>query len=435
MARPRSVPKHRRHRQSGQAVTTLTDGLGGRRDVLLGKYGTAASRQEYARVIAEWEAAGRRLPSDNPSSGLTINQLALAFLRHADQHYRRPDGTPTSEAFEFKMSLRPLVHLYGHTPAADFGPLVLKAVRKLMVEGYEHPKYGPQTALSRGVVNHRTNRIRRAFKWSVANELVPASVLHALQAVSGLQRGRTQARETEPIGPVHPAIVAATLPHLNRHVAAMVRVQQLTGARPGEVCILRACDIDMTGHVWLYRPGSDQGPAGQHKTAYAGRKRVIAMGPQAQAIIKPFLTLNTTAFLFDPRKALEGMRADMRARRKSKVPPSQQNRRRKKPQWTPGGRYTTQAYYNCICRACKRANRDARAKAIEDGMDRQEAEARVFVPAWNPHMLRHTHATEVRRRFGLEAAQVALGHAQANVTEVYAERDLGLAVKVAQEIG
>jgi len=129
------------------------------------------------------------------------------------------------------------------------------------------------------------------------------------------------------------------------------------------------------------------------------------------------------------------MRADMRARRRTKVPPSQQNRRQKKPQWTPGERYTTQAYYNCIRRACRRADRYARGNAIEDGMEQPEAEARVFVPAWHPHMLRHNHATEVRRRFCLEAAQVALGHAQANITEVYAERDLGLAVKVAAEIG
>jgi hypothetical protein len=37
--------------------------------------------------------------------------------------------------------------------------------------------------------------------------------------------------------------------------------------------------------------------------------------------------------------------------------------------------------------------------------------------------------------FGLEAAQVSLGHSQARVTEVYAERDLTLATKVATAIG
>src|SRR5262249_337342 len=51
------VPSYRLHRQSGQGVCTLTDGTGGRRDVLLGKYGTKESRQEYARVISEWEAS------------------------------------------------------------------------------------------------------------------------------------------------------------------------------------------------------------------------------------------------------------------------------------------------------------------------------------------------------------------------------------------
>jgi integrase len=60
---------------------------------------------------------------------------------------------------------------------------------------------------------------------------------------------------------------------------------------------------------------------------------------------------------------------------------------------------------------------------------------RAGVPHWHPNQLRHTHATEVRRRFGLEAAQVMLGHARADVTQVYAERDLALATKVAAEMG
>jgi len=273
------------------------------------------------------------------------------------------------------------------------------------------------------------------FKWAVENELVSPSVLHGLQAVRGLQRSRTEARETSPIGPVHLAAVEATLPHLNRHVAAMVQLQQLTGMRPGEVCAIRPCDIEMSGTVWFYRPGSNQGPTGQHKTAHHGRQRIIALGPKCMEIIKPFLTLNTTAYLFCPAKALEGMRAEIRRKRRTKVQPSQQNRRSKGPQWTPGERFRTGAYAYCIRRACVRADREARSKAVLQGMDPKEAEARVFVPHWHPHQLRHTHATEVRRRYGLEAAQVALGHSQANVTQIYAERDLSLAVRVASEIG
>jgi hypothetical protein len=52
MSRRSSVPSHRLHRQSGQAVVTLTDGVVGRCDVLLGKHGTADTRQQYLRLIA-----------------------------------------------------------------------------------------------------------------------------------------------------------------------------------------------------------------------------------------------------------------------------------------------------------------------------------------------------------------------------------------------
>ena len=57
------------------------------------------------------------------------------------------------------------------------------------------------------------------------------------------------------------------------------------------------------------------------------------------------------------------------------------------------------------------------------------------MPYWSANQLRHSRATEVRRRYGLEAAQVALGHARADVTQVYAERDLALAEQIALEIG
>ena len=44
-------------------------------------------------------------------------------------------------------------------------------------------------------------------------------------------------------------------------------------------------------------------------------------------------------------------------------------------------------------------------------------------------------ATTIRQQFGLEAAQVTLGHASADVSQIYAERDLSLAAHVMQKIG
>ena len=54
---------------------------------------------------------------------------------------------------------------------------------------------------------------------------------------------------------------------------------------------------------------------------------------------------------------------------------------------------------------------------------------------WHPNQLRHTFATRVRKQHGLEAAQVLLGHARADVTQVYAEKNLELASAVAAQVG
>ena len=88
----------------------------------------AESRMEYARVISEWEANGRRLPQPVAvAADLTVNELTLAYWRHAEGYYLK-NGVPTSQLDCVRLSLKPLKELYGHTPARDFGPLALKAV-------------------------------------------------------------------------------------------------------------------------------------------------------------------------------------------------------------------------------------------------------------------------------------------------------------------
>jgi hypothetical protein len=80
MPRRHHIPAYRLHKQSGQAVVTLPDGFGRRRDVLLGRYGTPESRKEYARVLAEWESSGRRLPQPTVAAAdITVNELLLAY--------------------------------------------------------------------------------------------------------------------------------------------------------------------------------------------------------------------------------------------------------------------------------------------------------------------------------------------------------------------
>src|SRR5271157_4571122 len=76
------TPAYRHHKPSGQAVVTL-DG----RDIYLGRYGSPESRAEFDRLLAEWLSNGRRLPAPACGSDLTVNELASAYLDHADSYY------------------------------------------------------------------------------------------------------------------------------------------------------------------------------------------------------------------------------------------------------------------------------------------------------------------------------------------------------------
>jgi integrase len=110
------------------------------------------------------------------------------------------------------------------------------------------------------------------------------------------------------------------------------------------------------------------------KTEHHGKPRPIPIGPQAQAIILARLLKADDGYLF-PIKGASLRRA--------------------------------------VNRACQRAG----------------------IPPWTPNRIRHTVGTEVRAKYGLEAAQVLLGHSDAYVTQTYAERDLAKAADVARKIG
>ena len=110
-------------------------------------------------------------------------------------------------------------------------------------------------------------------------------------------------------------------------------------------------------------------------------------------------------------------------------------------------RHTTDTYRLAIVRACDRAfpppeplNRredETVARWRHRLTRRQKAKLATWHKAnrWHPHQLRLVYATRVRKEFALEAAQILLGHAKADVMQVYAERDAGRAVTVVKEMG
>src|SRR3982751_3984410 len=97
-ARTPRTPSYRLHRPTGQAVVTLNG-----RDYYLGRHGSPASRAEYDRLIAEWLANGRRPPAQATGPvDVSVDELLLAFWRHAESHYKAPDGSTTNELLNFK---------------------------------------------------------------------------------------------------------------------------------------------------------------------------------------------------------------------------------------------------------------------------------------------------------------------------------------------
>ena len=181
---------------------------------------------------------------------ISVNEVLLAFWRHTERYYRHPDGRPTSEIKEYKYRLRPVRELYGTTSAISFGPRALAAVRQRRLDA----------DVSCSVINRRIGRIVRAFKWASSEELVPVAAFESLRTLAGLRRGRTDARESEPVQPVELAHVTATLPHLDAHLRTMAEIQRFTGMRPGKVCDMTLTEVDRGARRGCTNPLSTRRP-------------------------------------------------------------------------------------------------------------------------------------------------------------------------------
>jgi integrase len=326
-----------------------------------------------------------------------MNELMLAYLNFANGYYVK-DGRKTDEIDCIKSVIRVVREVYGHTPVNEFGPVALETVQKRMI----------QIDWSRKTINKQISRVRRIVRWGVSKQLIPPTALVALQSLEPLKRGRCAAREKAAIVSVPDEIVEKTIPFMRGPVAAMVRLQRLSGMRPCEVVSMRPCDIEFGEASWVYTPRS-------HKMEHLGRSRRIALGPRCQQILSPYLDRDAEAYLFSPAEAVAELRLSLTNERALRQGGSGGNRKPKalKPKRAARLHYDVDSYRRAIKRACKKAG----------------------VEEWAPNQLRHTAATDIRRRFGVESARTILGHSDIATSEIYAERDHEMASRIASEIG
>jgi len=207
------TPGYRKRHDRNQAIVTLTDAVTKRRkDYWLGEYGSPESRELYHRVVAEWEANGRRLIApdfEKPAGGagadgedgITISELCARFWRAKAQYLNE------NERCHCKALIRLLRRAYGSTPAAAFGPRRLQRLRDDMIRA--DPENG-RRGWGVTYTNAQVRRLCRMFKWAASQELVSASVRMELLSVDPLKPGRCEARPGRTVKPVPVEVVEKT---------------------------------------------------------------------------------------------------------------------------------------------------------------------------------------------------------------------------------
>jgi integrase len=161
-------------------------------------------------------------------------------------------------------------------------------------------------------------------------------------------------------------MIEATLPHMPPIVRSMVELHRLCGCRPGELVLLRPCDVDRTQDIWEFRPL-------RHKNENREQDRCIYFGPHAQEILRPFLLRSAESFCFSPAETVAQQRAERHEGRTTPISCGNTigSNRQRNPKRRAGERYTTASYFYAVRRACDKA-----FTAPEEIMDDPDAVAR-----------------------------------------------------------
>jgi integrase len=329
----------------------------------------------------------------------TVGELVDQYLAHANEYYRKA-GLHTSQYTLIGEAVKAL-DLYDSLPVEQFGPNALRAVRETWIG----------KGVCRTTVNKYQGLVRGMFKWGVSHQLVPVDVYQTLATVEGLRRGRTTAPDYDRKTSVPEGVIEATKAKLPPLLRDMIDLQTLTGARPTEMLLLKPCEIDRSGPVW------EADITARSKTEHHNQPRFLYFGPKAQQILRPYLlSKRPDEYLFNPRDAIRQRNADCKTHRHQPVEPPKTDR-------SVGDHYDASSYRKAIYRAVADANKERKEQGLKE------------IERWNPHRLRHNAGTLVRRTKGLDGAQVFLGHANADVTQIYTDQDRELARRIAAELG
>ena len=212
------IPSYRLHKATGQAVVVHKG-----KSHYLGKYGTPESRVAYNRVIADI-LARRNAPGSNnsppdatpaPAAPLLVSELILRYWKFATGYYVK-NGRPTGELHPLREALRLLRRQCGDVPVTAVGPLAIRELQEAMVRqpltrrvkvvgadgAVTFDTKVIRVGLTRRTINKQVGRIKRVFRWAVAEQLLDAGVYAAIREAPGLKKYRSAAREKPRVRPV-----------------------------------------------------------------------------------------------------------------------------------------------------------------------------------------------------------------------------------------
>lgn len=400
------LPSYRKH-PNGQAFIEHKSIPTNSHRVYLGKWGTPESKRKYQQFIAQLVATEQAGCEGRIASAaeVSVREMAAAYLAHCEGYYRLPSGEPTSEMGVTGKAMKALCDLYGCDLAEEFSPKKLKAILRSM----------ETSGLARTTVNAYLWRIKAAFGWACEEEVIPPHVYHGLTCVRGLKKGRSKAREPEPIEDVPWSVVSATLPHLTPAAATMALAQYYCAMRPQDICSMRPAHLRRDGNVWLYIPP-------WHKNAWRGTELVKAVPKIAQDLLTPWIG--------DPEAPMFRLGDVLRQARRS---------------WR-GEQCSPDVYQRSIYRACDKAFPPPEPLAVREEetakerdarlTERQRAELKQWQAShrWGPNRLRHAVLTLVGQKIGGKAAQKWAGHATIATTEGYMHEKVSELVELANRL-
>lgn len=312
-------------------------------------------------------------------SAMTIRELVTRYQAWAMGYYRKPKTRrPTGEHVQINYATNPLLTTTlpsFRRPSPQHKQLADMPAELMRAEQLDEVRQGMIKAnLSRNVINSHISRIRRMFRWAgkAPQRFLSLAVVADLQELEALKKGRSPAVDYGDVQPVSWSHVTDTMAVVSVEVATMIEVAWHTGMRPGELIAMKQSEIMRRPHTsWVYIPA-------EHKNEHHDQDRMIYIGPEAQAVLTPWLNR------IGARDAVWSIK-----------------------------RHT-------LCNAISRANK------------------KHNIPHWHPNQLRHSCCCRLIEAKNIDAARVVLGHARLATTEIYAKhlkKDQMMASQIMADMG